>query len=107
MSRTLTPEEDIKIVLEDMMAGTEWEGEVLEDTVGWLEDAHNEELDLLFVRAAPGFVAYYSDPDWRYDHDDWHYWTPQLVAGELDLKRLPEGRVRELARELYYGGRNS
>jgi hypothetical protein len=105
MSLSLTENECVQDVLEQMISGTDWEGEVIDDTVTYLEyNPHPEELDLLFVRAAPLLARYYADPDWRVDHEDWHYWTPQLVAGELDLNRLPEGPVRSLAKELYYGG---
>lgn len=106
MTTPMTADEVIKDRLEIMLRDVDYEGEVIEDVVGYLEEEkHPEELDLLFVRAARMIAKHYKHPDWQESYSDWHYWTPQLVAGELDLKRLPEGAVRELARELYYGGK--
>lgn len=103
MSKTLTDIEAIQDRLELMAARTEWEGEILEDTVGWLDhNPHPEKIDVLFLQVAPVFARYFADPDWRADHEDWHYWTPQIVTGQFDLEKLPKGPIRDTAKSLYY-----
>jgi hypothetical protein len=106
MSEEMNADDMTQDTLEQMLNGVEWEEEVIDDMLYYLSlNPHPESLDLLYLKAAVKMAEIMTDPIWQSGQTAWYYYAPQIVAGEYPLEKLPEGAVRNLAKELYYGGR--
>ncbi len=96
--------QSIQATLQLLIDGEDERTEVIWDRVGWLENnPDHEDLNLLAVRAMPRLARFFKDPRWLTEEDSWYYHGVSIVAGEYPLEKLPEGAVRDLAKELYYG----
>jgi hypothetical protein len=95
--------QSIQVTLELLIRGEDERSEVIWDRAGWLEDnPDHEDLNLLAVKALPELAKYFRHPGWQEDHEAWYYHAPQIVAGNYPLEKLPEGAVRNLAKQMYY-----